>query len=75
MKSLSQYINEAVMTDKPLAAKGLISYRYKGRYGYIMIGAKDDQDALKEAARSSSAPVDIKNLEVWEGDAYKKVIK
>jgi hypothetical protein len=39
------------LTNLPLAAKGLKSYRYKGRYGYIMIGAKDDNDAIREAAR------------------------
>jgi hypothetical protein len=27
--------------NKPLAAAGLTSYRYKGRYGWIMIGARD----------------------------------
>ena len=35
--------------DRPLAAKGLVSYRYRGRYGWIMIGAKDNADALREA--------------------------
>jgi hypothetical protein len=27
--------------DKPLAASGLTSYRLRGRYGWIMIGATD----------------------------------
>ena len=50
-----------------LAAAGLTSYRAKGRYGYIMIGAHDDADAMREALRSSSAAHD---LEVWDGARY-----
>lgn len=38
--------------EKPLAAAGLTSYRAKGLYGWIMIGARDDADALREAKRS-----------------------
>jgi hypothetical protein len=53
--------------DKPLAGKGLVSYRAKGRYGYIMIGAKDDVDAMRQAFRSSDAAHD---LEVWNGTCY-----
>jgi hypothetical protein len=53
--------------DRPLAAKGLISYRAKGRYGYIMIGAKDDSDAWNEAKRSTDSPTE---LEVWNGERY-----
>lgn len=57
--------------DKPLAIKGLTSYRYKGKYGYIMIGAVDHNDALREARRSSSYPVFMNNLEIWDGKEYK----
>lgn len=60
---------------KPVASKGFISYRYKGPYGYIMIGATDDDDALKEARRSSSKPVTIENLEIWDGKKYVPVFK
>ena len=56
--------------DKPCAAHGLMSYRYKGRYGWIMIGARDDADALREAARSSSAAIDPANLQRWNGTTY-----
>lgn len=57
--------------EKPLAVKGLVSYRYRGRYGWIMISARDTQEALREAARSSSHPVHQSNLEVWtEGVGY-----
>jgi len=55
--------------DRPLAAPGLTSYRYRGRYGWIMIGAKDDAGALHEAARSTVEVVREK-LEVWNGSTY-----
>lgn len=53
------------MHEKPLAAAGLKSYRYKGRFGFIMIGAKDKADALKEAARSTSDKINESNLEFF----------
>ena len=55
--------------DKPLASKGLKSYRAKGPYGYIMIGAKDHDDALKEAKRSNSS-ITKEDLEIWDGKKY-----
>lgn len=58
--------------NKPCAAEGYKSYRYLGRYGYIMIGAKDTQDALKEAARSVTGTVRIDKLESWNGQAYEQ---
>ncbi len=60
-------------TDKPLAIKGLTSYRYKGAFGWIMIGATSNLDALNEAARSSSVPVTIDNLQIWDGKQYQIV--
>jgi hypothetical protein len=59
------------LTDRPLAARGFTSYRYKGRYGWIMIGAKNTKDALSEARRSTDN-VTADNLEVWNGTAYVK---
>lgn len=61
--------------DKPMAARGLTSYRYPGRYGWIMIGAKDDLDALREAQRSMSTgtPV-IEKLQKWNGETYSNVL-
>lgn len=56
----------------PLACDGLNSYRYRGRYGWVMIGAKDADDAMREAARSTDNPV-IDNLEVWNGTEYVSV--
>lgn len=53
--------------DKPCAAPGLTSYRAKGRYGWIMIGAVDDADARKEALRSTDA---FTELQIWNGDQY-----
>jgi hypothetical protein len=57
--------------NKPLAAHGLTSYRYRGSYGWVMIGARDDAEALREAARSVSnhAPV-MERLQIWTGTAY-----
>lgn len=62
-------------SNRPIAAYGLKSYRYKGAYGYIMIGAKNDDDALKEAHRSVSYPVAMENLEAWDGKKYVSVLK
>lgn len=57
--------------NRPCAVRGLISYRYAGPYGWIMIGAVDDADAIKEAARSTSAPIDPAKLQRWTGDEYR----
>ena len=61
------------MHNKPLAAAGLTSYRYKGPFGYIMIGAKDNADALREARRSTEGDAKPENLEVWNGSEYTPV--
>lgn len=55
--------------EKPCAGPGLKSYRFKGFWGWIMIGARDDADAMREAARSSVDP-DPAFLEVWNGERY-----
>ncbi|CAB4127887.1 hypothetical protein UFOVP96_56 [uncultured Caudovirales phage] len=52
-------------SEKPMASEGLKSYRYQGRYGHIMIGAKDHEDALKEAQRSTRDKVGAEHLEEW----------
>ena len=59
--------------DKPLAAAGLTSYRYKGRYGWVMIGATDANEALREALRSTTGPVSMDNLEVYGLAGYEPV--
>ena len=55
--------------DRPMAAHGLTSYRLRGRYGWIMIGATDHADAMREAARSTQEPKP-ENLQVWDGTQY-----
>lgn len=57
------------ITDKACAIQGLTSYRLKGRYGWIMIGAKDHRDAMSEARRSTDNPK-RENLQVWKGTQY-----
>ncbi len=71
---LSHLDDDLPMHDRPLAAKGLTSYRLRGPYGYIMIGARDHEDAMREAARSTRKP-DRAALEVWNGDRYVKAFK
>lgn len=58
--------------DRPLAAAGLVSYRCRSPYGWIMIGARDDDDAMREAARSTKAP-SRNGLQRWDGAAYQPV--
>lgn len=63
-----------MITNKPLAMFPLISYRYVGNYGYIMIGAKDNECALKETDRSLSyGKAIIEKLEIYDYElkAYK----
>ena len=58
--------------QRPIAASGLTSYRYAGPFGGIAIGAHDDAEALREAARSldSGAAPDPANLERWNGEQW-----
>lgn len=60
--------------NKPMAADGLISYRYRGRYGWIMIGASTDTEALSEAQRSTDDTVTPDRLERWNGRHYVGVL-
>lgn len=55
--------------ERPLAAEGLTSYRCRGRYGWIMIGARDHEDALREARRSHHE-ARIEDLQIWNGVYY-----
>ena len=60
------------LTNRPLAAPGLRSYRSyrsRGRFGYIMIGAKDHASAHREALRSCDA-AKVEDLEIWDGAEY-----
>lgn len=60
--------------NKPLAAAGLLSYRYRGRYGWVMIGAKDNDDALLQAQQSTDEAVTSDRLQLWNGAEYEQVI-
>jgi hypothetical protein len=57
------------VTSRPLASWGLRSYRCKGPYGWIMIGAKDPNEAMGEAKRSNEN-VKRENLQEWNGTSY-----
>lgn len=58
--------------NRPLAMPGLISYRHPSPFGWVMIGAKDDDDALSEASRST-ANAHRNLLEKWDADQGKYV--
>lgn len=58
--------------ERPCAISGLISYRLKGPYGYILIGAVDHADAMREAERSTSDPC-RPALEIWDTAAGRYV--
>lgn len=60
------------LCDMSLAAQGLISYRCKSRYGWIMIGGKDHDDAFREAKRSGH--VSREDLEIWDDSRYVKAV-
>lgn len=62
------------LTNRPLAAPGLISYRCKGRFGWIMIGATDHDNAMREAYRSYQ-DAKREELEIWDGAKYTPVAK
>ena len=59
-----------IIIDHPLAMAGLRSYRYRGPYGWIMLGASDDQAALREAQRSTQGDASAAHLQRWDGHAY-----
>lgn len=62
------------ISERPCAAGGFISYRCKGRFSWIMIGARDDADALREARRSSDS-IQPDTLERWNGDYYEPIAR
>lgn len=67
-----------VILDKPMAAEGLESYRYKKHNGgYVMIGASNDFDALTQAKLSLTIAeydcfggITLNSMQKWNGDAY-----
>ncbi|QMI49907.1 hypothetical protein [Burkholderia sp. MBR-1] len=58
--------------ERPCADFGLTSYRLRGPFGWIMIGARDHEDAMLEAARSTPAPR-REALQIWNGTQYEDV--
>jgi hypothetical protein len=68
-KTYADYANH---WDRPCAAEGLTSYRCRGRYGWIMIGARSSEEAMCEAARSTDKP-ERSSLQVWDGAKYVSV--
>jgi hypothetical protein len=64
------------MHDRPLAAYPLTSYRYRGEFGWVMIGAKSNADALVSARRSVNKrhTCVYDRLEVWKEGRYVPVV-
>jgi hypothetical protein len=66
-------IIEYLSGEWPIPGVYSASYRYRGRFGYYMVVAKNPADALKEAAKSISGPIDAGRFEVWAKDHWEKV--
>lgn len=75
VQSAAAPADEAAWSNRPMAAPGLQSYRYAGRTGWIMMGAKDNAGALKKAQESSTEPVTEERLQRWDGNAYVAVVQ
>lgn len=56
--------------DKPLATKGMTSYRCRSPFGWIMIGARDSDDAMRQARLSNEA-ASREDLQIWDGVRYR----
>lgn len=53
-----------------MASNGLMTYRYRGRYGFIYVGASNDTEALSEAQRSTDDTVTPDRLERYNGQHF-----
>ena len=62
------------MSNTPMASNGLITYRYRGRYGFIYIGALTDTEAMIEAQRSTDDKVTPDRLERYNGQRFVGVL-
>jgi hypothetical protein len=51
-----------------------MTYRYRGRYGFIYIGASTDTEALLEAQRSTDDKVTPDRLERFNGQHFVGVL-
>ena len=74
VKSFTSAFKGLTMPNHPMASDGLITYRYRGRYGFIYIGASTDTEALSEAQRSTDDKVTPDRLERWNGQHYAGVL-
>ena len=63
-------VRQPPLSDRPMAAAPLTSYRYRGPLGWVMIGAMNNADAIKQAQRSISVPTEPGKLERWDGTQY-----
>ena len=61
------------LQNKPLAQAPLKSYRCRNRYGWTMIGATDDVDAMREAHRTWEGSC-VEDLQRWNGTEYVPVL-
>jgi hypothetical protein len=70
-------MSETPIHEKPCAVPGSrhASYRYLGRYGYIMAAADTHMEAEREVRRSLSGPFEKGRLEVWNGTEYVPAVK
>lgn len=57
-----------------MASNGLMTYRYRGRYGFIYIGASTDTEAMTEAQRSNDDKVTPDKLERYNGQYFVGVL-
>lgn len=51
------------------ACEPYTSYRLRSAYGWILVGAMNVDDAMRQAARSTDHP-NRASLEVWNGERY-----
>lgn len=60
--------------DRACAALGFKSYRCRSPYGWIMIGATDDDDALREARRSHAGAKRTSLQRYVDGKGYQPIM-
>lgn len=58
------------VTSRPLACVGFQSYRYRHGHSFVMIGALNDTDALRQAHLSIACTPQSEHLERWNGSSY-----
>ena len=67
---MAKYLDPLNLASKPLAGKGLLSYRWQGAFGWTMlISAIDDDEAMVQARRSNT-DAQREGLQKWVSGAY-----